>query len=283
MMSIYRFGHVRAILTSLVLSIGLAMAWSTESKALEMYMYTNNQTGAYVVTQTNNKGYNVLYWNFKLPATFTGTGAANTITSLKFDLWQNSPQSGAGVIPENIAIYNGFFGPTRYNSTTGSDSTYLPTGNTYSTPISANGDPADGYVTVKAPDTANGQLNICTLTPGVNEPYGVHNVNPTMTNAFNGTNFNANGEYSIVIWTTSTQNYQIKNAGQLMISIPGVSGIMSSSSPGYLDAASNGSPIVQPGSLSVVPVPEPSTYVLGILGTLAMAFAARRRKALAAA
>jgi hypothetical protein len=187
-------------------------------------------------------------------------------------LFQNTPQSGAGVVPENLAIFNGFFTSALYDTTAGTNFG-KPKGNTFSTPVSANGDPADGYVTQQVADTANGQLDLVTLTPGINEPYGVHNVQFTSVQTpFNGTSPNANGQYCIVLWTPSTQNYQVKSSGQLFLNIPGSS---SSSTPGFIDSSGSSPIITNPGVL--IPVPEPSTYVLVAIATGVLAVAARRK------
>lgn len=247
--------------------------------ALELTIVASETpTAATVITRTNNKGYNVVFWNFTLPASFTGTGEANTVTSLSFQFYQNSPQSGTGVIPQNIAIYSGFFDPTKYSTVQGSN-LFKPVGNSYSTPVSTPTTPPDGINTVQIADTASGQLNMGTLTPGVNEPYKVHDFRiPTTQNPFNGTTGNVNGQYSIVIWTESTQNYQWKSGGQLALSIPGVSGILSSSTPGYLDAVPNTPVTTLPGALAPAPVPEPSTYILVTTAVMVLGIAEKRRR-----
>jgi len=183
------------------------------------------------------------------------------------------------VIPQNIAIYSGYFTAGKYSTVQG-DNLFQPVGNSYSTPVSSGSTPTDGLNTVQVADLAAGQLNMGTLTPGVNEPYGVHNFNiPTTQNPFNGTVGNAFGQYSLVIWTESPQNYQWKGGGQLDIQIPGVVGIKSSVSPGYLDASGGGSGVITPaGSVEVVPVPEPSSWVLAIAGVSISGWMARRRR-----
>ena len=266
-------------LHAVFLALGF-LAAHTQVFALEITIVASpDPTAATVVTKTNNKGYNVVFWNFQLPASFTGTGEANTVTSMDFRFWQNSPQGGAGVIPENIAIYSGFFDPGKYSTVQGSN-LFKPNGNSYSTPVSYSGMPADGINTVQNANTASGQLNMGSLTPGVNEPYGSHDfIIPTTQNPFNGTTGNASGQYSLVIWTESDQNYQIKTSGQLAMSIPGVSGILTSTSPGYLDGSGGGAGIVtSAGSLAIAPVPEPSTIVMAGIASLTVAIAALRKR-----
>lgn len=237
-------------------------------------------TQATVVTRTNNKGYNVVFWNFELPATFTGSGTANTVTELTFRLFQNSPQGGDGVLPENIAIYSGFFTPGKYGTVQGSN-LFKPVGNSYTTPASQTGvTPAGGTNTVQVADTASDQLDMGTLTPGVNEPYGSHDFTiPTTQNPFNGTTGNAGGQYSLVIWTESTANYQWKGGGQLQITIPGVSGIKCSLEPGYLDGSGGGAGVVTPaGAVEPVAVPEPATSAMAAVAGVTVAVAAMRRR-----
>ncbi len=96
---------------------------------------------------------------------------------------------------------------------------------------------------------------------------------------FNGTSPNASGQYSLVIWTESTANYQWKGSGQLNIQIPGVSGIKSSLSPGYLDG-SGGDPgaVTAPGPLAFVPVPEPAAWASLIAGLACGAFSLWRQR-----
>lgn len=253
--------------------VAIAMGLASRANAVPMTIIADEvTTQATVVTRTNNKGYNVVFWNFELPATFVGTGTANTVTEMTFTLFQNTPQGGDGVLPENIAIYSGFFEPGKYGTVQGSN-LFKPVGNSYSSPANVSGStPATGINTVQVADTASGQLNMGTLTPGVNEPYGSHDFTiPTTQNPFNGTTGNASGQYSLVIWTESLQNYQWKGGGQLFISIPGVSGIKTSLTPGYLDGSGGGSGVVTPsGSLAEV-VPEPSTTLLAGLASVTMA------------
>lgn len=259
--------------------VAIAMGFASLANALPMTIIANEDpTQATVVTRTNNKGYNVVFWNFELPSTFVGSGTANTVTDLTFKIFQNTPQGGDGVLPENIAIYSGFFTAGKYSTVQGSN-LFKPVGNSYSTPANQTGvTPAGGLDTVQVADTANGQLDMGTLTPGVNEPYGSHDFAiPTTQTPFNGTTGNASGQYSLVIWTESVQNYQWKGGGQLFISIPGVSGIKTSLTPGYLDASGGGAGVVtNAGSLAVVP--EPTTTVVGGLASVTMAFVAMRKR-----
>jgi len=252
------------------------------ASAVSMTVVANeNPTQATVITRTNNRGYNVVFWNIELPTTFTGTGASNTVTDLSFLFWQNSPQSGAGVLPENIALYDGFFTPGKYSTTQGSN-LFRPIGNSYSSPTSATGvTPATGLDTVQIADTSSGQLNIGTFTPGVNQPYGSFDFAiPTTQTPFNGTFPNATGQYSLVIWTESPQNYQWKGGGQLVVEIPGVSGIKTSLQPGYLDGSGGGAGVVTPaGSLAPVPIPEPSTYCMTLAALACGGFSLWRRQA----
>lgn len=273
-------------LTALTAFLGMPLFVSTPSvHGLEVQIIADEHpTQATVITRTNNKGYNVIFWNFQLPGSFTGTGPSNTVTDLSFQFYQNTPQGGDGVIPQNIAIYNSFFDPGKYSTVQGSN-LFKPIGNSYTTPASQTGvTPADGINTQQNPDLASNQLNMGTLTPGVNEPYGSHNfVLNNLQNPFNGTLGNASGQYSLVIWTESPQNYQWKGGGQLRMAIPGVTGIMTSVSPGYLDGTT-GDPlaVTAAGSLAVAPVPEPSTIIMGVLATATMAAAAWHKRAKAA-
>ncbi len=255
----------------------IALAWHSASSADTMTIIADEvTTQATVITRTNNKGYNVVFWNFQLPASYTGS----SVTALNFQFFQNTPQGGQGVLPQNIGIYSGFFVPGKYSTTQGSN-LFKPVGNSYSTPVSVNGvTPSDGLNTVQVADAASGQLNMGTLTPGVNEPYGSHLFSiPTTQNPFNGTVGNAQGEYSLVIWTESPQNFQWKGGGQLRIGIPGVTGIKSSLTPGYLDGSGGGDGIVTTaGNLDFVPVPEPSTYGMALAGLALSAYVACRRR-----
>jgi hypothetical protein len=248
--------------------------------ALPMTIITDEvTTQATVVTRTNNKGYNVVFWNFELPSTFVGTGTANTVTDLTFRFFENTPQGGDGVLPQNIAIYSGFFTSGKYSTVQGSN-LFQPVGNSYSTPVSVSGvTPGDGVSTVQVADTGSGQLDMGTFTPGINQPYGSRDFAiPTTQNPFNGTTGNANGQYSLVIWTESLQNYQWKGGGQLQITIPGVSGIKSSLTPGYLDGSGGGAGVVtEAGELAAV-VPEPSAAFVGGLASVAMAAVAMRKR-----
>ncbi|GEM_PF-5836148 len=271
MITTHLFGRAVAALSAFCVMASLAHAVPITLIADEV------TTQATVITHTNNKGYNVVFWNFVLPATFTGSGTANTVTEMTFRLYQNTPQSGSGVVPENIAIYSGFFVPGKYSTTQGNN-LFKPIGNSYATPVSSGTTPPTGTDTVQIADTIN-QLNMGTLTPGVNQPYGSHDFTiPTTQNPFNGTTGNANGEYSLVIWTESTQNYQWKGGNQLQVSIPGVSGILSSSTPGYLNGSGGGAGITtNPGSLTPVPVPEPAGLTMVAAGcAIAAAFRCRR-------
>lgn len=251
------------MLAGIVAAATVWLAWPGDAGAAPITIVSNEvTTQATVVTRTNNKGYNVVFWNFQLPATFTGSGTANTVTDLSFLFFQNSPQGGNGALPLNIAIYDGFFTPGKYSTTAGS-TLYQPIGNSYSTPVNSGTTPLGGLDTVQSANTGSGQLNMGTFTPAVNAPYGSHTFEiPTTQTPFNGTSPNASGQYSLVIWTESTQNYQWKSGGQLDIQIPGVTGIQSSVTPGYLDGINE----VTTSAGALAPVPEPSTYCMAIAG-----------------
>lgn len=253
--------------------IVMGYLFSAQARALELVLDTTSHTGSNNVTLTNAQGYKTLFWNFTLPSSFTGTGSANTITSIGFNLFVNPPQGGPGRLPLNIAIYNGFFTSSLYSTTSGTAG--LPLGTNPTTPVNKLGDPTLGYATPQTPTLS--QLALIAYTPGVN----VSNIQAPIlisqnVTAFNGTSPNSNGQYSIVLWTNDTNIYQIKNSGQLTIS--GVSNTQSSLTPGIVDGTTGTVTTTSAGSMSPAPVPEPSTYILCGLAVAALFLATRARK-----
>lgn len=269
----------------------LLIAFTPISSALELTLDTTQKSGSYVVTQTNNKGFQVLYWNFKLDATFTGSGFNNTVTSITFDLHENPPQ-GNNKKPTNLAIYNGYFqtmnGSTPNFFSNAQQTMGLPYGLSPSTPLTDGNTPAVGIQTVAAPSSLTSfeqQLALNSFTAPANLTFDDYFIRWTSNKAFNGTMYtqsngttqvNNSGEYSLVIWTEDTGNYQIKNAGQLTIAgIPGVH--YSSSSPGVINGTSGTLVMTAPGPLLVAPVPEPSTWAMTALAVFTFAMLALKK------
>lgn len=263
----------RLLLFHLVMT-GFAL-YASKIPALELSLDTTDKSGSYVVTHTNNQGYKVLYWNFKLDPSFTGTGSANTVTSILFQLWVNPPQ-GLNIMPLNLAIYNGYFNSTNYQSTTPSSVLGQPNGTSPTTPKSSSTTPQVGIQTQVTPTAT--QLALLSWTPPANFSFQNYVINWTNPSPFNGTSPNANGQYSLVIWTESILNYQIKNNGQLMVGgLPGTT--LSSTSPGIIDGTSGTSiTTTSAGVLAVAPVPEPSSYFMATIAVVALILMAQRRR-----
>lgn len=268
----YKAMYLRHLTAAFLLLLSGEWA-NSDLQALELLLDTTNKSGSYVVTHTNNKGYKVLYWNFKLDPTFTGSGSLNTVTSILFQLWANSPQ-GTSIVPLNLGIYNGYFDATKYSNA--SQTLGQPIGNSPALPLNDASTPQGG---IQTQGTQSGpQLALLTWTPPKNQSFVNYPILWTNPTAFNGTSPNALGEYSLVIWTESTANYQIKNDGQLMIGgVPGVS--YSSSSPGTIDGTTGTLVTTAPGTLNIAPVPEPATSLLACVAATLLALISRLRRA----
>ncbi|MEI7923808.1 MAG: PEP-CTERM sorting domain-containing protein [Planctomycetota bacterium] len=176
-------------------------------------------------------------------------------------------------MPLNLGIYNGFFDSNKYSNA--SSTLGKPVGNSPSIPVSTNSTPTLGTQTQETQSAS--QLALVSWTPTVNGPYVNIPIQWTQPTAFNGTSPNTSGQYSLVIWTEETGNYQIKNDGQLMIGgVPGIS--YSSTTPGVIDGTSGSIVTTAAASMAIAPVPEPTTWVLAGLACVFLACITRSRR-----